>query len=556
MSWFLNLKTPTKFLLIFSAFIALAALGAGWSIYSAMRLQLQVYAIQQQSQILEDTARAQIAFLEQHIAAKDYLLTGSPSAQSQYRWYDSQIQAFLRSALADAQTADEKEDLDSLRAMLAAYAQVNLDAQAALGPGSEPALAAQISAGQVDPVAAQIQAQFMSMLYKRNLELRQLGKDVDRQVRAALQVGIFSLAMLSLLVIVASIGVNQVAEPVEHLTNAVTAFGANVYTPDLLQDLKRRRDEMGQLARSVDEMTGAITTSLALKDRFINAAARFVPAQYLDFLEKDSIIDIRLGDHVSAEMAVMFSDVRGFTHLSENMSPQQNFDFVNEYLKLVSPIIQEHSGLIVKFLGDGMMAIFPYSVDDAVRAGIEKRRKVEEFNAQLVQRGLPPIRVGIGIHTGHMTVGMIGDELRLQGDAFSDNVNLTSRVEGLTKFYGVSQIITEETLLRLERPIPYRVRFLGKARVQGRDQPIVLYEIFDGDPDDLAALKQAILSEFELGIKDYLAGRLADAQAHFAAVLAKAPQDKSALLYQQRIQELLVQGLPEHWDGVEVVQAK
>ncbi len=113
-----------------------------------------------------------------------------------------------------------------------------------------------------------------------------------------------------------------------------------------------------------------------------------------------NIVDIDLGDQVSKEMTVMFSNLRGFTTISETMTPQENFDFVNAYLKRVSPVIREHQGFIVKYLGDGIMAVFPERADDALQAGIEKLNRVTEYNAYKKTRGRPPIQVGIGMHTG------------------------------------------------------------------------------------------------------------------------------------------------------------
>lgn len=273
-------------------------------------------------------------------------------------------------------------------------------------------------------------------------------------------------------------------------------------------------------------------------------------------MEKKNITDIKLGDHVSAEMAVMFSDIRSFTTMSESMSPQENFDFVNAYLKLVSPIIQKNDGFVVKFLGDGMMAIFPYGVDDAVKAGIEKQKHVEVFNAQRERQGQPPVYVGIGIHTGHMMVGMIGEEKRMQGDAFSDNVNLTSRVEGLTKYFGVSMIISEETLMRLEKPIPYKMRFLGRVQVKGRDRPIGLYDVFEGEPEKIVELKQRTRADYERGLKLYMAGKFAEAKACFESVLQVNPDDKTAALYLEHSTAMLGREAPEGWEGVEVMTSK
>ncbi|MDY7031911.1 MAG: ATP-binding protein, partial [Thermodesulfobacteriota bacterium] len=277
---------------------------------------------------------------------------------------------------------------------------------------------------------------------------------------------------------------------------------------------------------------------------------RFVPHEYLKFLSKESIIDVELGDHVSKEMAVMFSDIRSFTTLSESMTPQENFDFVNNYLRLVSPEIRNNTGFIVKYLGDGMMAVFPNGADDAVAAGIGKLKKVEEQNIQRLEKNQKPIKVGIGIHFGHMMVGMVGETARMQGDAFSDNVNLTARLESLTKFYGVSLVISEQALEHLSNPNKYQMRFLDRVIVKGRSEPIAIYEILDGELAEIRDLKLQTLADFENGLDFYRCGNCDKAKEYFEKVLIVNSEDKAAALYLERVEELQCNGIPENWSGV------
>ncbi len=277
---------------------------------------------------------------------------------------------------------------------------------------------------------------------------------------------------------------------------------------------------------------------------------RFVPHEYLRFLSKDSIIDVELGDHVSKEMAVMFSDIRSFTTLSESMTPQENFDFVNSYLRQVSPVIRNNTGFIVKYLGDGMMAVFPNGASDAVEAGIGKLKKVEEQNIERLEKGLLPIKVGIGVHFGHMMVGMVGESARMQGDAFSDNVNLTARLESLTKFYGVSLVISEQALQHLTNPEKYQMRFLDRVIVKGRSEAIAIYEILDGELPEIRDLKLLSLADFENGLESYRSGDCLKAKEYFEKVLVVNPEDKAAALYLERVEELQCNGVPEDWCGV------
>lgn len=291
-------------------------------------------------------------------------------------------------------------------------------------------------------------------------------------------------------------------------------------------------------------------------ERLALSSARFVPREFLQVLQKKSIVEIELGNYISSEMTVMFSDIRSFTTLSEMMTPQENFDFVNTYFGYINPIIRENKGFVVKYLGDGMMAIFPQSADDAVRAGISQLKQVAQFNADRQARGYHPIQIGLGVHTGSLMVGIVGDAARMQGDALSDNVNLTSRLEGLTKFYGVSLIISDEVFRRLEDPSGYHLRFLGKVQAKGRETPISVFEVFDGEPDAILEVKQQTKSDFEEGLMLFLQKQFPEASVHFNSVLKHNPGDKAARLYLQRAAHCMVHGVPDDWTGVEVMLEK
>ena len=308
--------------------------------------------------------------------------------------------------------------------------------------------------------------------------------------------------------------------------------------------------EIEHLSDSFNRMASQLKASFTTLETQKNSFARFFPPEYLKFLEKHEVTDITLGDHVSKEMAVMFSDIRSFTTLSESMTPKENFDFVNAYLRHVSPEIRAHDGFIVKFLGDGMMAVFPNGVDDAIAAGIDKFNRVQEYNQEREQAGFLPIDVGMGIHVGHMMVGMVGELNRIQGDAFSDTVNLTARLEGLTKFYGVSLLISGDVLERLHHRDRYQIRFLDRVIVKGRTEPIAIYEILDACSEATHQLKRQTLPDFEKGLEYYCAGNLQPAKACFERVLRIDPLDKTAKLYLERLQQLGQEGVPANWDGV------
>lgn len=202
------------------------------------------------------------------------------------------------------------------------------------------------------------------------------------------------------------------------------------------------------------------------------------------------------------------------------------------------------------------MAVFPDHADDAIRAGLETIKRVDEYNQSQQVNGREPIRIGIGVNTGHMMVGIVGESNRMQGDALSDNVNLTSRVEGLTKFYGVSFIITAATYGCLADPENYRIRWLDKVRVKGKNEALDLYEVYDGDPADQRDLKQLTRAEYSEALELYYERDFAGAQAKLFGVLKQNPQDKVAWHHLVQATNALEKGITDAWVGVTIMQEK
>ncbi|BAY91198.1 MULTISPECIES: response regulator [unclassified Tolypothrix] len=346
-------------------------------------------------------------------------------------------------------------------------------------------------------------------------------------------------------------------EEVNRVTAAASDVERDAFEPDALDEVAKRSDELGKLARVFTNMVKTVKvrekeliTANTQLESLLKAYGRFVPHEYLRFLRKDAITDVNLGDHVSKVMAVMFSDIRSFTTISENMTPQDNFNFVNAYLKRVSPEIRSNYGIIVKFLGDGMMAVFPEGADDAIAAGVAKQNQVQEYNKQRAKTGYLPLEVGIGIHVGHMMLGMVGEESRMQGDAFSDNVNLTARLEGLTKFYGVSLLISEQALQNMSTANKYQIRFLDRVIVKGRTEAIAVYEVLDAEVEEVRQLKIKTQPDFEAALQYYKCADFTTARESFEKMLSVNPTDKTAKLYLERIEILLQRRVPENWNGV------
>lgn len=327
---------------------------------------------------------------------------------------------------------------------------------------------------------------------------------------------------------------------------------ARVNTHLTISSLKKMLAEKNQELQSANSILEERVKKRTVELAALNAVyERFVPKEFLNLLGKNSILEVKLGDQTRQEITVMFADVRSFTTLSENMSPQDNFNFLNAYLKRVSPAIGEHQGFIDKFLGDGLMALFPRRADDAVQAAVAMHRAVAAYNLERERDGFQPIAIGVGLHTGDLMLGVIGHHDRLQGTVVADAVNTASRIEGLTKRYGSSTAISEEVMAHLKDQERYHYRFVDKVLVKGKDTPVTVFEIFDGDPEAVAQLKKDTKEGFEAGLGLYYERKFAEASVRFNQVLEENPEDKAALIYLKRCASYMVQGVPADWTGVE-----
>lgn len=318
----------------------------------------------------------------------------------------------------------------------------------------------------------------------------------------------------------------------------------------------RTNDEIGALTEGYNEMSDKLKTYFLSLEKINKANARFVPKQFLDFLGKENITEIQLGDQVQKEMTIMFSDIRDFTALSEKMSPKENFDFINNYLGYMEPVIRNNNGFIDKFMGDSIMALFPDHAEDAINTAIEMRIKLMEYNEIISQFGKPAIDAGIGIHTGLLMLGIIGGEGRMDGTVISDAVNLAARLEGLTKIYGSSIIITEDTLIKLSDPSQYHFRFLDIVKVKGKKEAIYIFEIIDGEPERIKELKILTKNDYNQAIQAYKKKDFQNSLKLLQKIDAINPEDKAIKIYINRCLNYLEKGVPEFWDGVESFDLK
>ena len=321
----------------------------------------------------------------------------------------------------------------------------------------------------------------------------------------------------------------------------------------LKQSLAEKNKELQAYSEQLEERVKERTAELASLNRVYE---RFVPREFIDLLEKKSILEINLGDQVSQKMTVMFADIRGWTTLLEKMTPTEAFSFINAYLRRVNPVIKDCNGFIDQYYGDGVMALFPGTPDDAVRAAVGMQGAVVEYNKERARDGFAPIGIGVGLHLADLMMGIIGSEDRMQGAVVADAVNLAARIEGLNKMYGSYVSLSDETFFAMKEPDRYRHRFIDKVRVKGRVDAVTVYEVFEGDPEGIAELKEQTKPAFESGLQIYYGKKFSEASVHFNQVLEKNPADLAARIYLKRCANYMVNGVPPDWTGVETLLDK
>ncbi len=301
-----------------------------------------------------------------------------------------------------------------------------------------------------------------------------------------------------------------------------------VYAIAAFQDITERQEVETERCQFTNELQKA----LAAEEKLTDAYGRFVPHEFLHFLGYESILEVKLGDQVQKEMSVLFSDIRDFTSLSETMTPAENFQFINAYLSRMEPAITQNFGFIDKYIGDAIMALFDGSADDAVKAGIAMLEELYEYNISRNRPDCPPLQIGIGINTGSLMLGTVGGQSRMDSTVISDAVNLASRVETLTKEYGVSMLITQNTFIELNDF--YDLRLIDRVTVKGKSQMVTVYEVFAADPPELRQKKLETKTLFEEALVLYNSDRCVEATRFFSGCLQINPTDNVAQIYMQR----------------------
>jgi class 3 adenylate cyclase/HAMP domain-containing protein len=354
---------------------------------------------------------------------------------------------------------------------------------------------------------------------------------------------------------------------ISKLTNPVRNVVSTMKEIITSSDLSKRvrieyDDEIGSLAtwfnRMVEDLEGAYTqikqyayqSVLAQKseERIRHIFQKYVPAEVIDEVLKMGTQTLVPGKKQLA--TILFSDIRGFTSISESLKADQLVNSLNTYFNIMVGIIIEQKGEIDKFIGDAIMAVFGmhvYSPDDPLRAcmtGLKMLDAIKTFNRRQSMEGGAPFNTGIGLATGEVVIGDIGSTQKRSYTCIGDTVNLASRLEGLTKMYEVPIIISEDTYREAKSAVT--AREIDAVRVKGKARPVKIYQPY---MDVTGRMKQGY-EVFNEGILNYRNRNFKKAQKHFGDAKEILGKDTPSNLYMERCEELIKNPPGDNWDGV------
>jgi adenylate cyclase len=303
-------------------------------------------------------------------------------------------------------------------------------------------------------------------------------------------------------------------------------------------------------------MTYGYFTTERTKRQITGLFGQYVPSEVVDEMSKNPEQVSMEGE--SREMSILFSDVRGFTTISEGLEPRDLSLLMNEFLTPLSRVIYSHRGTIDKYMGDCIMAFWGAPLPDArhayqaVLSGLEMQRTLSELQPHFRERGWPEIHIGVGINTGRVSVGNMGSEVRIAYTVMGDAVNLASRLEGITKEYSAGVLVGEKT--KEEAP-EFVYRELDLVRVKGKDKPVAIFE-----PLGLVGeVGQAVLEEiklFQQALRLYRKQDWDRAELQLFNLQKMSPKSRLYDVYAERIVHYRNNPPGDNWDGVYVFKTK
>lgn len=308
---------------------------------------------------------------------------------------------------------------------------------------------------------------------------------------------------------------------------------------------KYSKDETGEICAGVNDMADRLSEYIKEKSRNEQFYYKFVPEKFKELLQKENFTDLALGDAQSKDLTILFCDIRAFSLNSEMMTAKESFEFVNRIYGKAGPIIRKHNGFVDKYIGDAVMALFECA-DDAVLAGIELYQAIVVNPATAKELNISSVNIGIGIHSGMAQIGIVGEDERMSGTVISNTVNLSSRMESLTKKYGTAMIISKDTMDRMNNPDMLATRYLGMVQVAGVNEVVSLYEVLDCLPEAQRKKREHTRNEFREAVRLYHSGALNQSLDIFRRLSEADDEDVASKLYLKYIENKLAKGETEH----------
>ncbi len=240
-----------------------------------------------------------------------------------------------------------------------------------------------------------------------------------------------------------------------------------------------RADELGALAVAFNEMSSNLQASFSRLQKMLESFERFVPEKFLHVIANDGIENIQVGVASTRQITILFADIRGYTSMSEQMSPLETFALLNDYLACMGQVISDEGGFIDKYIGDAIMALFEDETTGcALNAALAMQQALQAFNQERLRKQQPTIQIGIGIHRGDVVMGTIGFTSRIESTVIGDAVNVAARVEGLTRKYNCPILVTESVVTTLRYPEMFNLRLVDDSvKVKGKSEPVAIYEL-------------------------------------------------------------------------------
>jgi adenylate cyclase len=344
----------------------------------------------------------------------------------------------------------------------------------------------------------------------------------------------------------------------------VSKTGGNDYHADA--DLMREDGTMISVNLTVaplmDINANPIGFLLVFEDLTREKRMRLTMSRYLAKEVVDKLLESDVNGFLasSQQATVLFSDIRHFASITESLGADETVHMLNAYFTEMVDVVLRHGGILDKYIGDAIMAVFgaplvvPRDADNAVAASIEMVRALDRFNRHRTSSGLEPIEVGIGISTGEVVAGSIGTTKRMDYTVIGGSVNLAARLEGANKHYGTSVLVSDSTVSQMKSALSWRE--IDLMRVTGTSKLISVFEPLDCYPEAVRANMNRVRGAYQKGIQLYRQRQWSEAPYYFKQVLARCPNDTPSQLYINRCRYYLDEPPAEDWDGVWILEKK